>query len=35
MADTVEQQRDDSQTEESKASTRNPGLKALDKLVGT
>jgi len=35
MADTVEQQRDDSQTEESKAPTRNPGLKALDKLVGT
>jgi hypothetical protein len=35
MAGTVEKQRDDRQTQESKAPTRNPGLKALDKLVGT
>jgi hypothetical protein len=35
MAGTVEEQRRDSQTEESKAPTRNPGLKALNKLVGT
>jgi len=35
MARTVENQRDHGQKEEPKAPTRNPGLKALDKLVGT
>ena len=35
MARNVENERIDGQTEQSEAPTRNPGLKALDKLVGT
>ena len=35
MARTAENDRSDGQTRESEAPTRNPGLKALDKLVGT
>ncbi|HVD31893.1 MAG TPA: hypothetical protein VNE19_09310 [Methylomirabilota bacterium] len=35
MARSVENQREDVQTEAPKAPTRNPGLKPLDKLVGT
>jgi hypothetical protein len=35
MARSVENQREEGQTEEPKAPARNPGLKALNKLVGT
>jgi hypothetical protein len=35
MAETVEKQRGGSQSQESKAPSRNPSLKALNKLVGT
>jgi len=35
MARTVENQSEEGQTEQPKASLRNPGLKPLDKLVGT
>jgi len=35
MARTVENQREEGRTEKPNAPTRNPGLKALDKLVGT
>jgi len=34
MARTVENQREEGRTEKPNAPTRNPGLKALDKLVG-
>jgi hypothetical protein len=35
MARTIENERGDGQKERSEAPSRNPGLKALDKLVGT